>query len=127
MRDLVGNTLHSRAFMSKPPLMRDLARHLRREQTETELRLWMQLRAGRLGVKFRRQYPIGPYVADFCCVERQLIVELDGGQHAEPAQQGADQRRSAVLAASGYRVLRFWDSEVLTNIEGVLEEILRQL
>ncbi len=87
----------------------------------------MQLRAGRLGVKFRRQYPIGPYVADFCCVERQLIVELDGGQHAEPAQQGADQRRSAVLAASGYRVLRFWDSEVLTNIEGVLEEILRQL
>ena len=71
--------------------------------------------------KFRRQHPIGPYIADFCCVEQALIIELDGGQHAD--QSSADQQRTNLLKNLGYRVLRFWNNEVHSNIEGVLERI----
>ncbi|MFZ0888587.1 MAG: endonuclease domain-containing protein [Candidatus Binataceae bacterium] len=105
--------------------MRDLARRLRRDQTDAERELWMRLRARQLDVKFRRQYPIRPFVADFCCIERLLVIELDGGQHA--MQQARDERRSAYLRELGFRVLRFWDTDVLTNIDGVLEEILKHL
>ena len=76
--------------------LRDRARQLRNEQTDAEAKLWARLRARQIsGVKFRRQHPIGPYVADFCCVELRLIIEIDGGQHAEKMQ--SDQRRTAVL------------------------------
>lgn len=103
--------------------LRDHARRLRCDQTEAERRLWARLRARQLcGIKFRRQHPIGRFIADFCCPERGLVVELDGGQHAENRQ--ADQRRSEILAHQGYRVLRFWDNEVMADIEAVLERIL---
>jgi very-short-patch-repair endonuclease len=106
--------------------LRSQARRLRREQTETESKLWVRLRARQLcGAKFRRQHPIGPFIADFCCVERGLVVELDGSQHAVQAE--ADKRRSAFLTRRGYRVLRFWDNEVMENIDAVLEQILRAL
>ena len=101
---------------------RDFARGLRRRQTDAERRIWARLRDRRLlGVKFTRQMPIGPYVVDFCCRERKLIVELDGGQHS--ARVGYDAGRTALLQALGYRVLRFWDSDALVNSDGVLQRI----
>lgn len=106
--------------------LRDRARHLRRNQTEAESRLWAKLRARQLcGVKFRRQQPIGSFIVDFCCVERGLVIELDGGQHAEARE--ADQRRSEFLAGQGYRVLRFWDNEVMADIDAVLERIVEAI
>ena len=101
---------------------RDFARRLRRRQTDAERRVWARLRDKRLlGVKFVRQVPIGPYVVDFCCRERKLIVELDGGQHA--ARAVYDAGRTAFLQAQGYLVLRFWDDEALRNTDGMLERI----
>jgi very-short-patch-repair endonuclease len=78
-----------------------------------------------LGVKFRRQYPIGPYVTDFCAPECRLIVELDGSQHAE--QAAPDARRTAALEAYGFSVLRFWDSAVLAETQAVLEKLASQI
>jgi very-short-patch-repair endonuclease len=106
-------------------LRRDLARWLRRDETDAEHELWMRLRGRQLGFKFRRQYPIGLYIADFCCLEHLLVVELDGGQHAEQAAK--DEERTAYLVKCGFKVLRFWNDQVLTDIDVVLEEILRNL
>ncbi len=78
-------------------------------------------------MKFRRQYPIGPYVADFFCLQARLVVELDGGGHAREQQRRGDAARTAYLESRGYRVLRFWDNEVLTNVDGVLERIAEYL
>jgi very-short-patch-repair endonuclease len=106
--------------------LRPYARSLRRAQTEAERRLWALLRDRRFdGFKFRRQHPIGAYIADFCCAEARLIVELDGGQHA--SNQGADSNRSQFLEGQGYRVLRFWNNEVLGNTAGVLQRIVEAL
>jgi very-short-patch-repair endonuclease len=105
---------------------RDYARSLRRRQTDAERRLWGRLRDRRLlGAKFARQVPIGPYVVDFCCRERKLIVELDGGQHAVRAP--AEAERTAFLEALGYRVLRFWNNDALANTDGVLLRIVAAL
>lgn len=102
------------------------SRVLRRNQTEAETRLWHHLRDRRLaGCKFRRQVPLGPYFADFACVEKRLIVELDGGQHAE--QLARDAQRSAFLQQQGFIVLRFWNDQVLREIDAVMQEILRYL
>jgi len=102
------------------------ARHLRKNMTDAEQRIWRALRLRQiLGVKFRRQHPIGAYIADFICIERKLIVEVDGGQHAEQIVE--DNVRTAWLEAQGYRVMRFWNNEVLQNIEGVLETIRCEL
>lgn len=103
-----------------------IVRMLRRHQTATERRLWHALRARAcLGYKFRRQQPIGPYIVDFCCLERKLIIELDGGQHA--FQECADRLRSEYLEREGFTVIRFWDREVFANLSGVLERILTHL
>jgi len=105
---------------------RDFARGLRRRQSDAERRIWARLRDRRLlGAKFARQVPIGPYVVDFCCRDRKLIVELDGGQHAMHVNYDAG--RTAFLQAMGYRVLRFWDNEVLGNTDGMLERIAQAL
>jgi very-short-patch-repair endonuclease len=102
------------------------ARQLRDASTDAERALWTQLRARRMRhCKFRRQYPISGYIVDFVCLQALLIIELDGGQHVE--QMAYDNLRSAVLAKSGYRVLRFWNNEVLTNLPAVLEEIHKQI
>jgi very-short-patch-repair endonuclease len=101
-----------------------IARRLRRDQTDAERTLWFRLRDRRLaGMKFRRQMPIDRYVADFCCESARLIVELDGGQHV--ANSAADAERTASLEARGYLVLRFWNNDVLGNIEGVLQTIVK--
>jgi very-short-patch-repair endonuclease len=104
-------------------LRRDRARRLRRDQTEAEARLWDRLRAGRLeGWKWRRQVPVGPFVVDFLCLEAALVVELDGGIHAELADR--DARRDAYLRARGLTVLRFWNAEVSARLERVCWTIL---
>ncbi|MBB5209186.1 endonuclease domain-containing protein [Chiayiivirga flava] len=88
---------------------------------DAERELWFHLRGGRLlGLKFRRQYPMPPYVVDFICIEARLIVELDGSQHS----QDVDRRREDMLKAQGFRVVRFWNNEVLSNTEAVLEAII---
>jgi very-short-patch-repair endonuclease len=98
------------------------ARRLRRDQTDAERVLWFRLRDRRLGGwKFRRQFPIDRFIVDFCCVEARLIVELDGGQHA--VQVEADAQRTKVLEAMGYLVLRYWNNDVMGNLDGVLEDI----
>lgn len=102
------------------------ARRMRREDTEAEAWLWQALRAHRLdGSKWRRQVPVGPFIVDFLCDDFALVVEVDGGQHAE--RTGYDARRTAYLSARGLQVLRFWNSEVLTNRDGVCLTILDAL
>jgi very-short-patch-repair endonuclease len=101
------------------------ARSLRRSTTRAELVLWLRLRDRRLsGFKFVRQEPIGRFYVDFLCRERRIVIEVDGGQHADSA---ADRERDAELNALGYRVIRVWNNEVLENIEGVLQVLLSQL
>ena len=102
------------------------ARNLRVGQTDAEQMLWYHLRNRRLnGWKFRRQHEIGRYIADFVCPDAGLIVELDGGQHGE--QMIYDELRTLELEAMGYRVLRFWNNDVLKNLDGVIEMILEAL
>ncbi|GIW71093.1 MAG: hypothetical protein KatS3mg102_0635 [Planctomycetota bacterium] len=106
--------------------MHERARELRKEQTEAEAVLWRRLRRRQLeGWKFRRQHPVGPYVVDFVCLARHLVVEVDGGQHIERAE--FDRRRSRFLQSRGLRVLRFWNNEVLGQLEAVLETIRQAL
>ncbi|HEV7284510.1 MAG TPA: DUF559 domain-containing protein [Kaistia sp.] len=100
------------------------ARSLRRTQTDAELKLWLHLRDRRLeGLKFRRQVPIEGYYADFVCKDAMVIVELDGGQHAE-LRAVHDQQRAEVLAGTGYRVIRFWNNDLFENIGEVLRQIV---
>jgi very-short-patch-repair endonuclease len=111
--------------MSALPLSRDKARQLRRKETDAERRLWMHLRRHQLGVQFRRQHTIGPYIVDFCCVDRMLIVELDGGQHED--QRAQDAGRTHWLARQSFRVLHFSDREALVQTEAVLTDIQNRL
>ena len=107
---------------------RDRGRRLRAESTDEERKLWAQLRAKRLGgFKFRRQHRIGPYFADFCCVAQHLIIELDGSQHAAREEERKDGLRTAYLNQQGYRVLRFWNEQVNTELQGVLQAIYAAL
>jgi very-short-patch-repair endonuclease len=104
-------------------LRHDLAHKLREHSTDAERLLWQRLRNRQLlKCKFRRQQPIGPYIVDFVCLERRLVIELDGGQHAEQISQ--DETRTAFLQAEGYRVLRYWNNQVLAELESVLDAIL---
>ena len=106
------------------PELLAFARKLRKEQADAEQLLWRLLRGKQLdGFKFRRQHPIDPYVLDFYCHEVRLGIELDGGQHGEPTQETHDEVRGAFLSRQGIRVLRFWNSDVFGNTEGVLEAI----
>lgn len=97
------------------------ARSLRQNPTDAERKLWQRLRALSGFAHFRRQATIGPYFADFACHTHRLVIEIDGGQHAESA---SDTIRTAYLEASGYRVLRFWNNDILGNIDGVVDVIV---
>ena len=102
------------------------ARKLRRNFTDAEMKLWKQLRNRLIGrQKFRRQQPLGKYIVDFVCFEKRLIVEVDGGQHSERAAY--DSERTAWLESQGFRVLRFWNNEVLRDVEIVLDLIVKEL
>jgi very-short-patch-repair endonuclease len=107
-----------------PPHLRQHARRMRSAMTEAELKLWNELRAHRLmGLAFRRQMPVGGYIADFACPEHKLIVEVDGSQHAE--NETYDLARTAYLEGQGWQVVRFWNDDVLHDIDNVCMHILR--
>lgn len=103
-----------------------LARRLRRDATEAEKRLWTALRnRDNAKYKFRRQHTLGPYVVDFVCLDKNLVIEIDGGQHADRVEY--DARRTAALEAQGFRVVRFWNNDVVGNFDGVLQTIEKEL
>ena len=96
--------------------------------TEQEKKLWYFLRKKFIkNCRFRRQYPIGDYIVDFVCREKNLIIEIDGGQHNEIEIQDYDKQRSLYLETKGFKVIRFWNNDIVENIEGVLEEITKHL
>ena len=110
------NRYKPRTLLTKP------AKRLRNNPTEAEKFLWQRLKSSQLeGVKFRRQEPIEGFIVDFVSFDKKIVIELDGGQHAENVED--DQRRDRCLMANGFKVLRFWNHEVFQNLEGVLEVI----
>ena len=98
-----------------------LQRALRRNMTDAERKLWQYLRRNQLGVKFRRQHPFENYILDFVCLPLGLVIEVDGGQHMEQAEH--DAKRTALLEGAGFRVLRFWNNQVLNELDAVVEMI----
>ena len=102
-------------------------RKLRKDSTPQEIILWSRLRRNQLGYKFRRQHSIGKYIVDFYCAEKNLIIEVDGGQHDEVSARKYDEKRSEYLERLGFRVLRFWDRDINLNLEGVIGEIIKYL
>lgn len=100
-----------------------IARNLRKQRNPHEVKMWARLRNRQfLGMKFHRQFPIGPYVTDFCCREKRLVIELDGSGHDEPVQRQKDQERDAYLESQGYRVVRIWTSEFEASLERLQQE-----
>ena len=109
-------------------IMSERARRLRREKTDAERKLWRELRElNRQGFHFRQQAPVGPYIADFADHTAKLVIEVDGGQHGEPEGLKSDAARTHWLQANGYRVMRFWNSDVLGNPLAVMDAIIRDL
>jgi very-short-patch-repair endonuclease len=114
--------------MHRDELLLDRARRLRQDMTDAEKRLWFRLRRRQVGGhRFRRQVPIGTYIADFACLASRLVVELDGGQHNELDQETLDVKRTDWFETRGYRVLRFWNYEALGEMDGVMEAISNAL
>ena len=115
------------ATMPKDKIV-NLARELRKNQTDAENLLWSKLRSHQLeGYKFKRQVPFGEYILDFYCRKAQLAVEVDGGQHAEEGVSSEDETRTKYLNEKGIKVLRFWNHEVLQSLEDVVDEIMRNM
>ncbi len=101
------------------PRILHLAGELRKETTPAEKKLWAHLRLMHAdGIRFRRQYAIGPFITDFCAPRRKIIIEVDGSQHLE--QEEYDQERTSYLEAQGYKVIRFWNNDVMNNIESII-------
>jgi very-short-patch-repair endonuclease len=112
------------AHRDVPPANRRFAKAMRQSMTATEFRLWHRLRKpGIEGCRFRRQSPVGPYIVDFFCPQKKLIVEVDGDQHGFHVVEQADAKRTEWLRQNGYIVIRFWNRDVMSNIEGVCEAI----
>jgi len=111
---------------SRTPLKTTRARQLRVEATNVERKLWARLRSAQMeGFSFRRQHPIGPFIIDFYCAPLKLAIELDGGQHAD--RRGYDAARTRFLESKGIHVIRFWNTDVIENIEGVLAAAHREV
>ena len=122
LREGLGEGLLDKGY--KRPTRR--SRELRLNQTDAERILWSRLRSKQLGgVRFNTQYPIGPFICDFVARSKGLVIELDGGQHAQTVSY--DSRRTRYIEERGYRVLRFWNTDVMTNLDGVLSEIEQSL
>ncbi|MCW0000358.1 DUF559 domain-containing protein [Pararhizobium sp. YC-54] len=108
------------------PVLRKNARTMRKSMTDAELKLWNEIRAHRLmGLGFRRQLPIGGFIADFACPEHKIIVEVDGSGHGHDDQQYHDKHRDDVLSSLGWTILRFWNDDVLKDIDNVCQHIVR--
>ena len=102
-----------------------IARNLRKNKTKEESILWQLLRNRQfMGLKFKRQFPIGSYIVDFVCEEKKLVIEIDGGQHNVPDNIKADEARTNYINSKGYRVIRFWNNDINQNIQGVYETLL---
>lgn len=114
-------------MQTKPKIPSDTlakTKTLRKRQTPQEVILWSKIRAKRFhGFKFRRQYALGKYIVDFVCLEKKLIIELDGWQHKKENQERYDEERTKFLEKLGFRVIRFWNNEINSNIDGVMLEI----
>ena len=116
------------SFLKNDPYLKERRRELRHNQTDAEKALWARVRNKQFfGLKFFRQYSVGPYILDFYCPEKKLAVELDGGQHNLPDGREYDAERTAFLNGHGIVVVRFWNNEVLQEIEGVLERLTQRL
>lgn len=108
-----------------PPNNRGNARKMRKQMTDAELKLWNEVRAHRLmGLSFRRQMPISGYIVDFACPAKKLIIELDGSQHARADASASDTARTAKLEALGWTILRFWNDDVIRDIDNVCQHIV---
>ncbi|HMS00468.1 MAG TPA: endonuclease domain-containing protein [Anaerolineales bacterium] len=107
---------------SNPKTM-NFAGKLRKDPTPAERKLWSKIRNDQLGVTFRRQHAIGNYIPDFVCIEKKLVIELDGSQHLE--QKEYDEERTKYLKVEGYRVIRFWNNDVMKNLQGVILSIMQ--
>jgi very-short-patch-repair endonuclease len=116
-----------KSHFNRTPIKTARARRLRRDSTDVEMRLWQKLRNRQLGADFRRQHPAGPFVLDFYCPLLRLAIELDGGQHTEAKYQTNDKRRDQWLGERGVTMLRFWNSDIIENISGVLEVIVAKV
>jgi very-short-patch-repair endonuclease len=114
----------ARPRRSTPKILHQ-AGELRKEPTPAERKLWAYLRGDKLGVNFRRQHAIGNYIPDFCSPKAKLVIELDGSQHLE--QEEYDKERTEYLESQGYKVIRFWNNDVMNNIEGVILAIMNEL
>ncbi len=114
--------------MRRDPYYQERARDLRSNMNDAEKRLWSRLRAHRMdGRKFRRQHALGRYIVDFVCLDARLIIEVDGDSHANDSREALDAQRTAFLEKLGFRVLRFWDDYVLTDLDNVTEAIFDAL
>ena len=114
--------------MKAEPRVRQFARQMRGALTDAETIMWSRLKGRGLGGwRFRRQHPIGPFIADFACASAKLVVEVDGATHSSPVERSYDQARTNYLEARGWTVLRVWNTDVYDNLNGVLDTILRHL
>lgn len=109
---------------AQDPTLKHRARTMRKDPTDAERIVWSLLRRDRLGLRFRRQFPLGRYIVDFVCFEKKLVIEVDGSQHLQTEEY--DDRREAWLVSQGFKVVRFWNSEVFTNREGVAARIVHE-
>jgi len=112
----------------REPQPTKFARHLRRNESDAERKLWSKLRSRQFqNLKFRRQQPLGKYIVDFVSFEKKIIIEVDGSQHNEPGNANHDLHRTKYFEDEGYMVLRFWNNDLLTNIEGVGLKLLEEI
>ena len=114
-------------FEGASPIIFANAKHLRRNMTDAEILLWMDLKNGISGLKFRRQHPIGLYIADFYCHKAKLIIEIDGSIHNDPSIKKMDEQREKDLKYLGYKIIRFTNQQVLNNLEKVVESIIKEI
>jgi len=126
MKDIYHTNIYT-ASEDRYQLLKDFSRQNRRNPTEAEACMWTQLRAEALGVKFRRQHPIGDYIADFVALSAKLIIEIDGGYHTTADQQAEDAVRSVNLENQGYKILRFTNQQVLADTDNVIKTIKETL
>ena len=112
----------------REPQPTKFARHLRRNESDAERKLWYKLRSRQFeNLKFRRQHPIGKYIVDFVSLDKKIVIEVDGSQHDKSRNLENDKQRTSWLESEGFRVIRFWNNDVLLNIEGVVARIIEEI
>ena len=123
----MNQQFYATAHPDRYDVLRDFARKNRKRMTLAEEYIWNEVRAKKLGVTFRRQYPIADFIADFVCLQKRLVIEIDGGYHETTEQQQADENRTTVLTRLGYRILRYTNQEVLNDLSSVINDIQSHL